>query len=74
MIQVTARLLAGFRLASFRAKLNLEAQSLRRTGWMPLFEDVDDKIFLYYTETGSVRAAPWISLLDEGGYVFSPTL
>ena len=36
----------------------MEAQSLRWTGWMPLFEDVDNKIFLYHTETGRVRAAP----------------
>ena len=54
----------------FPAKLNLEAQSLRWTGWMPLFEDVDNKIFLYHTETESVRAAPSISLRDEGGFVY----
>ncbi len=34
----------------FPAKLNLEAQSLRWTGWMSLFEDIDNKIFLYHTE------------------------
>ena len=37
---------------------------------MPLFEDVDNKIFLYHTETESVRAAPSISLRDEGGFVY----
>ena len=42
----------------------MEAQSLRWTGWKPLFEDVDNKIFLCHTETGSVFAAPWISLRD----------
>ena len=57
----------------FPAKLNLEAQSLRMTGWMPLFEDADNKIFLYHTETGSGRAAPWISLRDEGGCVYLST-
>ena len=41
---------------------------------MPLFEDVDNKIFLYHTETGSVRAAPWISLRDEGGCVYLANL
>ena len=48
----------------FPAKLNVEAQSLRWTGWMPLFEDIDNNIFLYHTETGSVRASPCISLCD----------
>ena len=43
---------------------------------MPLFEDVDNKIFLYHTETetGRVRAAPWISLRGEGGCVFFANL
>jgi hypothetical protein len=41
---------------------------------MPLFEDVDNKIFLYRTETGSVRASPWVSLRDEGGCVFFANL
>ena len=52
----------------------MEAQSLRWTGWMSLFEDVDNKIFLYHTETGSARAAQWISLRDEGSCVYFANL
>ena len=61
-------------MACFSAKLNLEAQSLRWTGWMPLFEDVDNKSFLYHTKTESVRAAPWILLRHERGCVYFANL
>ena len=37
---------------------------------MPLFDEVNNKIFLYHTKTGSVRAAPWISLRNEGGCIY----
>ena len=40
---------------------------------MPVFEDVDNKTFLYHTDTGSERAAPWISL-REGGCVYFANL
>ena len=40
----------------FPAKFNMEAQSIRWTDWMPLFEDFECKIFLYHIQTGSVRA------------------
>ena len=41
---------------------------------MPLFEDVDNKSFLYHTKTESVRATPWISLRDEGGSFYFANL
>ena len=58
----------------FPAKLNLEAQSLCWTGCMPLYKDVNNKIFLYHTETGRVRGAPWISLREKGGCVYFANL
>ena len=54
----------------FPARLSLDAQSLRCTGWMPMFEDIDSKVYLYHSETGCVRAAPWISLRTEAGCIF----
>jgi hypothetical protein len=55
----------------FPAKLNLEAQSICWIGWMPFFEDIDNKIFLY--DTRCVRAAPWISLATREAAFSSPT-
>ena len=58
----------------FPQGIGLEAQSLRGTGWLPIFEDADNKVLLYHTETGCVRAAPWVSLRTGGGCVFFANL
>jgi hypothetical protein len=44
--------------------------SLRGTSWLPLFEDSEHRVLLFHTETGCVRAAPWISLRTPYGCVF----
>ncbi len=41
---------------------------------MPLFKDVNNKIYLYHTKSESVRAAPWISLRDEESCIYFSNL
>ena len=48
----------------------LSLNSLRNTGWYPLFRDADNCIQLYHSETGTVRYAPWIALRTDSGIVF----
>jgi len=48
----------------------ISLNSLRGTGWHPLFRDGDNCVHLYHAETGTVRDAPWIALRTESGIVF----
>lgn len=61
---------AAFREPPPLFPVGLGFSSLRGTSWLPLFEDCENKVFLFNSETGCVRAAPWISLRTSNGCVF----